>query len=837
MLAGAVSIAIGVALALGVHLVNRSALSEFAAALARVNGDAQAQIQGRSGDFDERLFASIAAAPGILAASPVIEFKANAWRVDALRPEHAPAPSVSLRVLGIDPIRAAQVTPALLPGLAPSSSNDPAALFDDHAIFLSRGAASALGSAPGDRLMITTGEHRRQLVVAGSVEGLAEGQIVAVLDIGNAQHHFGRYGRLSRIDLRFDERVDATTVRASIEPTLPPQVLWSGPQAAGQRMSNLSRAYRVNLNVLALVALFTGAFIVQATLALRVARQHHEIALLGVLGAPRRFAALRVLIDALAIGAVGSASGVLMGIGLASLLLSITGGDLGGGYFERGVTTVNIDAVSLGLALAGGLAIAMLGAYAPMRAAQRVAPAQALRARSTETLLAPAGGARRATVFALIALALLAAPPIADLPLAAYAAIALLLLAGVILTGPLIAPFARALQHTLERHRPPATAWLAASRIAGAPGSAGSALAGVVASFALASAMAIMVTSFRVSVSEWLDQVLPADLYARLASATASEGIGESLQQEIRLLPGVRQVEFSRVAPLIFDERRPAVALVARPLHAAGADARLPITGKTAPIAAGELGLWVSEPFAEIYRVGPGQSLMLPIPGSPAPVGARVAGVWRDYARQHGAIAIDLDDYRRLTGDRTANEIAWWLDDRSQVDGFIDRTRALSPLTDTMEYRDTAQLKSLSLTLFDRSFAITYVLEAIAIAVALFGVACAVAGEALARQREFGMLRHLGLARGQVGRQFAAEAAWGALIASIWGLVLGAGVAWILVHRVNPHSFHWTMSMHWPVTLLAITACAMVGLAALAARLAARDATGTAPVLAVRQDW
>ena len=155
----------------------------------------------------------------------------------------------------------------------------------------------------------------------------------------------------------------------------------------------------------------------------------------------------------------------------------------------------------------------------------------------------------------------------------------------------------------------------------------------------------------------------------------------------------------------------------------------------------------------------------------------------RLWARISAQVYNTLDDYRRLTGDRTANEIAWWLDDRSQVDGFIDRARALSPLTDTMEYRDTAQLKSLSLTLFDRSFAITYVLEAIAIAVALFGVACAVAGEALARQREFGMLRHLGLARGEVGRQFAAEAALGALIASVWGLVLGAGVAWVLVHR------------------------------------------------------
>lgn len=853
MLAGAVSIAIGVGLALGIHLVNRSALAEFAAALALVNGEAQAQIQGRTGDFDENLFSTLSATPGILTASPIVEFKANARRTGSAgdpgsqaepsRSAHSTEPggsgdqSVVIRVVGLDPIRAAQVTPALLPSIEQSSRDDPAAWFADDAVFLSRAAARALNVAPGDRLMIETGEYRRELIVAGSVNGLADGQIVAVLDIGNAQQYFGRNGRLSRIDLRFQEQVDAASVRAATLPKLPAQVVWSSPQAAGQRMSNLSRAYRVNLNVLALVALFTGAFIVQATLALRVARQLHEIALLGVLGAPRRFAAQRVLLDALAIGAIGSASGVLMGIMLASVLLSITGGDLGGGYFDRSVTSVAVDAWSTVIALAGGLAVAVLGAYGPMQAAQRIAPAQALRARLTESVLASVGATRRALGLGLIALLLMAAPPIADLPLAAYAAIALLLFAGVMLTGPLIGPAASALMRTLERGRPSATAWLAATRIAGAPGSAGSALTGVVASFALASAMAIMVTSFRVSVSDWLDHVLPADLYARLTSTAASNGMGESLQQQIRALTGVRHVEFSRVGSILFDERRPAVALVARPLHAAGAEARLPITGKTAPVPAGELSIWVSEPFAEIYSIRPGQTVMLPIDGSPAAVAARVAGVWRDYARQHGAIAIDLDDYQRLTGDRAANEIAWWLDDRTRINAIIENARALSPLVDTMEFRDTGQLKSLSLTIFDRSFAITYVLESIAIAVALFGVACAVAGEALARQREFGMLRHLGLARRQVGRQFAVEAAMGTTVAVAWGLALGALVAWILVHRVNPHSFHWTMSMHWPVTLLATTALAMVGLAALAARLSAREATGTAPVLAVRQDW
>jgi len=853
MLAGALSIAVGVALALGVHWVNRSALAEFSAAIALVNGDAQAQLVGRSADFDEQIFLRVNDMPGIAAASPVVEFKAHAAAhvqrggsstgrtADA--PEHAksngpdPSTPVTLRVLGIDPLRAAQVTPSLLPSLADQHRNDPAALFADDAVFLSRSAARALRLEPGDDLLLRVGAHQQRLRVAGSVEGAGDGQLLAVMDIANAQQYFGRLGRLSRIDLRFHEHVDAGSVRATLEPMLPMQVLWSVPQAAGQRMSNLSRAYRVNLNVLALVALFTGAFIVQATLALRVARQQHDIALLGVLGAPRGFAAQRVLIDALAIGTLGSVAGVLAGMALASILLSVTGGDLGGGYFDRRVIALAVDPLSVAAGLTGGIAIALMGALTPMRAAQRIIPARALRARSTESVLSPAGRARWAVVLAVIALLLLAAPPIADLPIAAYASIALLLWAGVMLTGPLLAPCAQSLTRVVERRGSPPTTWLALSRIAGAPGSVGSALGGVVASFALASAMAIMVSSFRVSVSDWLDQVLPADLYARLPSSAASEGFDQSMQNQILALPGASLVEFSRVSSILLDERRPAVALVARPLNLAGAAARLPLTGKTVAVPDNQIAVWVSEPFADIYRVQPGDTLTMPIGNAPMPVSAQVAGVWRDYARQHGAIAIDINDYRRLTGDGAANEVAWWLVDRTQTEALIARARAVSTLAETMEFRDTGQLKSLSLTIFDRSFAITHVLEAIAIAVALFGVATSVAGEALARQREFGMLRHLGLTRRQIGQQFALEAALGTVVACLWGLVLGALVAWVLVHRVNPQSFHWTMSMHWPVATLTASALAMIMLAALAARLSAREATGAAPVLAVRQDW
>jgi len=109
--------------------------------------------------------------------------------------------------------------------------------------------------------------------------------------------------------------------------------------------------------VLALVALFTGAFIVQATLALRVTRQQRELALLGVLGAPRGFAGWRVLADALAIGFPGAAAGVLGGVMLAWLLLQMTGGDLGGGYFGSQSVALHIDAVAISIAFIAGVVV------------------------------------------------------------------------------------------------------------------------------------------------------------------------------------------------------------------------------------------------------------------------------------------------------------------------------------------------------------------------------------------------------------------------------------------------------------------------------------------------
>ncbi len=133
------------------------------------------------------------------------------------------------------------------------------------------------------------------------------------MDVAAAQDLLNQGGQLSRIDLRLSPGTDADALLAAL--ALPASVFAQRPEQAGERVSNLSRAYRVNLTVLALVALFTGAFLVFSVLSLSVARRQQQFALLGVLGlsAPERLQL--VLAESALLGALGSALGVALGSG------------------------------------------------------------------------------------------------------------------------------------------------------------------------------------------------------------------------------------------------------------------------------------------------------------------------------------------------------------------------------------------------------------------------------------------------------------------------------------------------------------------------------------------
>ncbi len=154
-----------------------------------------------------------------------------------------------------------------------------------------------------------------------------------------------------------------------------------------------------------------------------------------------------------------------------------------------------------------------------------------------------------------------------------------------------------------------------------------------------------------------------------------------------------------------------------------------------------------------------------------------------------------------------------------------------------LEFAQPGEIRAISMSIFDRSFAVTYAMEAVAVLVGLFGPVLRLGAIVLARRREFGVLRHLGMTRREVGSMLAAEGGLLALLGAAAGLVLGALISLVLIYVVNRQSFNWSMDLHPPyLTLFALTAV-LVALAALTAWLSGREAMSMAPVRAVKEDW
>jgi putative ABC transport system permease protein len=808
--ATAIAIAVGVALGFAVHLVNGSALASFEQALSGVNGAADIRVRARTPlGFDERLYPRVATAVGVADASPVVSLSARGG-------------SGKFTLLGLDVIRAAVVTPSLI-GTRPTGPDDGGNdVFAEDALFLSRAAMTATGARVGQRIAVTANRRTASLVVAGVLPGVADGQAIGTIDIAAAQWRFDRLGQLDRLDVKVDDRAAAEAVLPHL---LGAEAVIATGESEARQGDALSRAYRVNLDMLALVALLTGGFLVFSAQSLSVARRLRAFALVRTLGLPRDGIVAAVALEGAIIGLVGAAAGLALGYALAVAALRLFGGDLGGGYFAGGTTQVVFQPVAAASFFALGLAAAMLGSILPARAAARAAPAAALK--NAGDLLDPRAPVpwRPALLLLVTGGAVALLPAVAGLPVFGFVAMALLLAGGVAgvpwLVRWLLSPWRTRDLASVPR-------MLALRHVQGAPGQAAIALCGIVASTALMIAMATMVTSFRGAVDGWLAQVLSADLYLRAEGGD----LEPATQRRIAAVPGIGNIAFSRQLPLAIAADRPAVTLIARPLGDVARDPLLVLIDR-APVPPGATPIWVSEPAARLYAWTPGRDVTLPLGGRASTF--RVAGVWRDYARQQGAVVIRDSDYVRLTGDRARDEAAITLP--PGIDATTVRGRLSAVLPAGVSVAEPATLRRFALQLFDRSFAITYVLEAVAILVGLAGVAATMSAQTIARTKEFGMLRHLGLTRRQVTEMLAAEGALLGLIGAVAGVALGALLGQVLIHVINPQSFNWTMTTRWPLgTIVGVTA-ALTGAATLTAMIAGRRATATEAVSAVREDW
>ena len=809
------ALALGVALGSSVYLVNTSALNEFGLATKRLVGEADIVIRGPREGFAEQLFADLARNPSVRAASPVLELDvALSGRSD------------TLKVLGLDPFAAAELQPALIGEIGDGVFQ----LFDPDTIYLSSAAAQALQLRGGDRLPVTVGSAAKTLRVLGVLPESAYPQPLGLMDIASAQWAFNALGRVNRIDLRLVPGTDVDSLRSDLGKLLPAGVLAIAPQVERDRAVTVTRAYRVNLNMLALVALFTGAFLVFSTQSLSVLRRRRSLALLRALGVTQRELRRALLGEGLAIGAVGSLIGVMLGMALAAAILKFLTADLGNGQLRAVGASLRAAPLQLLGFFAVGIVVAGVGGWLPARNAARQPPARSLKGGDGDYGSVARARWREGCTLLILGSALAWLPPINGLPLFGYAAIAALLLGAVLLVP---AVTLKGLMFAPRTHR--IVLDTAVAQLRENVGLSALSLASIIVSFSLMVAMAIMIHSFRVSFEQWLGKLLPADLQLREPFGNDTAFWSSADQARIAAIPGVARAEFRRTRQLLLDPERAPVTLIARGATDSQTAGQLPLV-QTAPAAhAGNPAAWISEALQDLYGYKVGDTILLPLAARMRPF--VVAGVWRDYARLSGSIVISLQAYRTDTGDANANEGSVWLKSGADATSVEKLLRLSASLGDAVEITSTTTLHARSLQIFDRAFAITYALEAIAVVIGLTGVSFAASSTALARRAEFGMLRHVGMRRRQIIGMLADEGILTSAFGVIYGLALGIALSLVLVYVINRQSFNWSIDLDVPARPLALLSLVLIGAAAITAVWSGRAALSQDAVRAVREDW
>lgn len=802
------ALSLSVAVVVAIDLSIDSARSAFTEARRTLSGSATHQIVSDGAPVPGTLLAELRR-QGVRASAPVIDIEAA----------HA-AGKLRLRVFGIDPLSEAQLRPWLT-GAGNVSGQDggrdySTLIGDADGALLPRALARQLRLSVGDPLLLSidgrTVEFSVRALLADDALPAASANWI-VLDIAAAQRALNTDG-YSRIDLVLD---NATAAR--LAGTLPLGLRLLATAEQDRDLALMSRAFEINLKALSLLALLVGLFVVFQTLSFLTLRRGAVIGLWRAIGVDRRTLAALLLGEAALVGLIAGLLGIVLGILLGRVLLvgiGVTYADL---YGRGAAGTLSVAPLLLAKALLLSIGGSLLAVLLPLHEVLTQTAMQAL-GRTRSTLAADDSGARRIRALALPSLVLFGIGALAlklgpDNLITAFSALFVCLLACLGLVPWLAWALLRMLERSL-RDGAVLPLWLLAGTRRGL-GRTGIALAALTLAIATVIGMSSMIHSFRSAVSAWIERSLQADVYV---SASGRGALAPELIDAAGALRGVSAVGRNRRSQRMLDSG---------PIGVVGLD--LPIAGRGSFdwIAGDESAVWqalatgdavISEPLATRLKLAPGDSLILPAADGPARV--RIAAIYRDYASSQGVLTLDLAHYQRLFADPQVGAIAIYADPDS-VPAMVAALQARAERFPGVQVVSAVDIRTRTLAIFARTFAVTDLLRLLAGLIAVVAVVGALSALAIERRREFALLRSLGLASGRLLRLQWLQASLLGLMAGLLALPLGIGLAVLLIEVINRRSFGWSMQLQLPWDQLLTAIAIAVASAMLAGTWPARQ--------------
>jgi putative ABC transport system permease protein len=823
-----VAVALGVAIGLAIDLANATAVASFASSVNVISSHVDLQVLGIGRGFDERAIVAVRRVSGVRYAGPATE---DAMELDAKAGD--PFSGETLRVLGVDtlePLPGLQPTPG-----SPRDAVDPALLVDGRGAIVSTDLAERHHWHRGSPIHALAGDRAVTLVLAGLVPRGTPGidTSVVFVDIATAQELFAKVGLLDRIDLVVDPaHIDA--VRDAVSHVVPPGARVVRPTTRTGEIARMLSSFRLNLEALAYVALLVGMFLIYNAVAISVAQRRPEIGTARAIGATRAAVFGAFVVEGAGLGVIGSLAGLVLGGVLANASVAAVSRTVDTIYIGTHADHVTFDPLLFVKAFVLGVAASIVAAALPAIDAASTPPAIAMRARGYERPRRRLGG--RAALAGIVAfaaaLALTRLPALDGVPVFGYASGLCIILGGSLFAPLLIELLSRAGRAAGGR-RPALT--LAAANLGGAPLRNAVAVASLAIAIGMMVSVSVLVASFRTTVVAWADETLRADLFVRplgLADASADGRFSSDVPARLRAVPGVAAIDTFRGIMVPYEGRLTNLAAVDLGLiqshnHLRLLDGAPPTT--LARMLPNSESVLISEPFAN--RFGAHAGTVLHLPTNEGTRAFTVAAIYNDYSSDAGVVLIDERTYRRLYHDDAVNSIAVY----AQPGVDLERLRSAlvrRALPRAIDVESNRSLRQLVVQIFDRTFAITYALDVVAVTIAVLGVISTLFALVLERKREYGLLRYLGATRRRVRDIVVVEAAFIGVLGGGLGLAVGMALALLLVFVINRQAFGWLIELHVPWAFLGETFALVIVAALLAglvpARVAARIQTADA---------
>jgi putative ABC transport system permease protein len=711
-------------------------------------------------------------------------------------------------------------------------------LQDRFSVFISAALAQREQLKVGARMPFVLNEHPVELRVAGIIPDdprkPAAPANLLIMDLPALQQLTDKAGQLDRVEFVLPESPHRAERWAAIKQKLAaanppgaPRWLVGSPADRRAAASTMTRAFRLNLTILSLLALLVGLYLVFQGLDGAVVRRRHEIAVLRSLGVTSRQIQHAWLVEAAVIGLAGGLLGLGLGWLGAQLAVQMVGKTVNALYYATSADSAAFNFSEAAIALVLAVVASTIAGWRPARVAANTPPTQ-VAARAGTTNYPGGQWLRRPELgIALVGLGILLTwlPPLrlgggARLPVAAYAAALCWIFGAGIFAGNTLSGLGKFFQ---KLNFNSITLRIAGSHLRAPSGRHRLAVAGLVCAVGMTAGMAILVGSFDLTMRGWIDRTFQADLYissdgAQTASSTSR--ISPATWQAIAADPAVKAANVIQVADITLGDATTLVvgsnlAFFRDYAHPAWISA--PLNDDVFRPERNAALTLVSEAFAERFRVRRGDTIQVPTPhGSRA---LTIAGIFADYGNERGSLLIERARFSDWFGHELAASLILALQPGYDAETLRAQLRSAHP---GLGVFTSSYLRGEALRIFRQTFAVTYALELIGIVVAVIGLAFTMASLLWERRADLNTLHALGLRRSELALAAALEGAFTAAAGVLLGLGVSFALGWLLIYRINKQTFGWTLQTDWPWGQLAALSLLVLASATLAGWLVGR---------------